>query len=208
MNGRSAAIDVEAIRSFCEKPEMIRRLFATGLALFSFASMQHADADAEGNTGARMADHAATFGNSAGNDLANEIVARISQLDEPRLKKLIATEQLAGELRSKCVDAVRRVVEQESNRLLWQVVPVEDEKARRVLVSSIPRQFSLDLGEGLKWDQEVSVTWALGKLEILRSKPPVFSKLWLSFGLPTLPQLGGGDMHIGGGGMVYTPVDP
>ncbi|RYD36524.1 MAG: hypothetical protein EOP87_05305 [Verrucomicrobiaceae bacterium] len=185
---------------------MIQRLFATGLAVFSFASVQYADA--EGNTGARMTDHAATFGNAAGNDLANEIVARIAQLEKPRLKRLIATDQLAGELRSKCVDAVQRLVEQEDNRLLWQVVPVEDEKARRRLVSSIPRKLSLDLGEGLKWEQEVSVTWALGKLEILRSKPPVVSKLWLSFKLPTLPQLGGGDMQIGGGGNVYTQIDP
>jgi hypothetical protein len=186
--------------------EMIQRFLATGLVLFSLASMQHADA--AGNTGARMADYAAKFANSAGNDLANEIVVRISQLEDLRLKKLIATDQLAGELRSKCVDAVRRVMEQENNRLLWQVVPVEDEKARRVLISALPRKFSLDLGEGLKWDQEVSVTWNLGKLEILKSDPPVLSKLWLSFELPTLRQLGGGDMHIGGGGRVYTQVAP
>lgn len=184
---------------------MIHRLLAAGLVVscLSFTGQLKA----QGNTGAKMADRADAYAGAAGNDLANEIVVRINAGGDVRLKKLIATDALADGLREKCKDAVRRVVEQENMRLLWQAAPA-DEKSRRVIVSSIPRNFSLDLGEGLKWDQQVSVSWSLGALAVDDIKPPVKSTIWVSFDLPALPRLGGGEMHIGGGATFRTALEP
>jgi len=185
---------------------MLRCFSVTGLLVLSVSLAQQLAA--QGNTSAKMVDYAAAFGNAAGNDLANEIVIRIDNGKDAQLKKLISTPALAEGLRRKCKDAVQRVVEQESSPLLWQVTAVDDDKARQVLISSLSRSFSLDLGEGLKWDQKVSVSWSSGRLVVGKSDQPVKTMMWVAFGLPTLSHLGGGDMHIGGGTSVRTGIDP
>ena len=185
---------------------MTSRLLAVGLMIATVSFTQQLAA--QGNTGAKMSDYAAEFANAAGNDLGNEIVVRIDNSNDARLKKLISTPVLATQLRQKCKDAVQRMVEQETSRLLWQVTPVDDEKVRRMIISPLPRNFTLDLGGGLKWDQQVFVSWSSGRLEVSKFKPPVISRIWLAFDLPTLPHLGGGDMHIGGGTFVRSAIEP
>lgn len=156
-----------------------------------------------GFTGAVFADQAKNVGSAAAADLGNEILSRIDSGKNPDLKRLISTEEKTAELRAKCGEAVAKLIEQEKHEIRWQTgsLPKGEKKA---IVGSIERDFALDLGSGLEWKQKVMVSWLISDVSVDNIKPPVRSRIWISFELPTLPALGGPDLKIGGGGQMRT----
>lgn len=175
------------------------------LTVFSVvASISIASAEEEkAYTIATFSEQAGKCGSSAANDLGNEIIVRINAGQNPELKKLIATDQLAAELRERCNEALARVIKQETGPVPWQTKPTASGE-KKMIREATERDFTLNLGKGLEWNQKVKVSWRVSDVSVDNIKPPVRSMLWVSFELPTLPVLAGGDMKIGGGGSLRT----
>jgi len=179
-----------------------------GFVFLAFACEGNAGEGRTGITGATLSTLATQLGQSAGNDLANEIVTRIALSTDPKLKALVASDEGAKLLRGKCVEAVAALAAESTSPTYWVVkdpgTPLP--KDSRIAIGAIlPQEIDLNLGPDLKWKQTVEVRYYMKAYPVVDDlKPPINSNVWIQFHLPTLENLGGGDMEVGGGASIRT----